>query len=446
MRVYDLAAFRIADLASREKFTDTFQHGLYRCCSRAVAADELFSLVGVRADDGYVPDVLGQREHAVLVLEQHHRFSCGTQRKSLMLRAVYFFEGLVAVAPVRVVEEAETELYPEYVCDPLIESLHADFAVTDSVPERKHEGFRGAESGADVEAGVDALCHSIFVGVNDFMLVVEEFHSFAVGDHIASESPLLAEQVGEEPAAAAHRDSVVVVVGTHHAESSGFSEGHAERVEVERAHLARSHFRVGTGLAVTSSDRDAVDGEVLRSGHDSALLQGEDHPFAELAHEVRVFSVGLHAASPARVLRDVEDRGVNVGVAEQICFPGFDLADLGNELLVPCGSLPALGREVCGADAAKSPYPLIGEVHGDAEPGLLHEPSLDGLERFDMLFEVGCIRRRGVLDPVVLLVNVAHAVFPYLIAPFRGRQVVLEHAACAVEGHHLAGLLLKGHL
>ena len=47
---------------------------------------------------------------------------------------------------------------------------------------------------------------------------------------------------------------------------------------------------------------------------------------------------------------------------------------------------------------------------------------------------------------VELLVYCPHAVFPYLVFPFRRRQLVLEYALVSVECYHLAGLLLHGHL
>ena len=52
----------------------------------------------------------------------------------------------------------------------------------------------------------------------------------------------------------------------------------------------------------------------------------------------------------------------------------------------------------------------------------------------------------GIDVRIKMLVYRSYSVLPYLVLPFRSGQVVGKDALVPVESHHLAGLLLKGHL
>ena len=278
------------------------------------------------------------------------------------------------------------------------------------------------------------------------VLGVEKLEGFAVRHHVALEAPFVAQYVGEKPAAASDGLAVVVVVRTHHAQRAGLSYGLAEGFEVEGAHFALAHMGIGAGVAVAASHRDGVHGKVLGGSHQPVGLQSDDHLLAQFAHEIRVFAIRLHAAAPAGVLGYVEYRRVDVGVAQRHGFLGFCVGYLPYQLSVPCASLTCLVGEVGGAIVAETAYALVGEVDGDAQSGLFDKPALHGVEGVDMSLEGEGVLGSEAAHAVVLLVDVADAVFPHLVLPSLGGQGVGEHAARAIERSQLAGLFLYGHL
>ena len=184
-------------------------------------------------------------------------------------------------------------------------------------------------------------------------------------------------------------------------------------------------MRVGACLAVASANGHTVDGEMLRSGCESTLLQTEYHLLAEFSDKIRILAVAFHYPAPARIARDVEKRSVDVGVAECVRLLGRNAGYLPDKVLVPCGSLAALRREHSGAVMVESADAFIREIDGDAESGLLHKPLLYGVAVVDAR-AVG-IRQCGAerAETVCLLVDVGDSVFPYLLYPTLGRQRVL---------------------
>ena len=92
---------------------------------------------------------------------------------------------------------------------------------------------------------------------------------------------------------------------------------------------------------------------------------------------------------------------------------------------------------------------FVGEIHGDAQPGLFYKPALHSINGFGMVTEgVTQVRYSIVLlpHPVQHLVNVGYAVFPYFLFPPRSRKRVFQHPSVAVEGGQLAGFLVDRHL
>ena len=106
-------------------------------------------------------------------------------------------------------------------------------------------------------------------------------------------------------------------------------------------------------------------------------------------------------------------------------------------------------RERGGAAVVQTVDAFVGELHGNAQPGLLDEPPLDRVLGFDVSRVVGDQMRRraqAFAHAVEHLVDVGDAVFPDLVFPPFGGQRVAQHAAVAVERGQLAALFLEGHL
>ena len=92
---------------------------------------------------------------------------------------------------------------------------------------------------------------------------------------------------------------------------------------------------------------------------------------------------------------------------------------------------------------------FVAEVHRDAQPRLLHEPSLHTVDSFGMVaegIEHLLHAARFAAHAVEHLVDVGDAVFPHLRLPPLCGEGVLQYTAVAVEGGQLAGFLVDVHL
>ena len=92
---------------------------------------------------------------------------------------------------------------------------------------------------------------------------------------------------------------------------------------------------------------------------------------------------------------------------------------------------------------------LVREFDGDAQPGVLDKPPLDGIERFHMVGE-GIdevpVLVVGTSHAVQLLVDVRQSVGPDFVLPAFCRERIPQDPAGPVQRDQLAGLLLQGHL
>ena len=258
----------------------------------------------------------------------------------------------------------------------------------------------------------------------------------------------MAQQVGEEIAAGGHRNAVPVVVAAHDAHRPGFADHAAERIEVHLVEFARGDVGIGAAVAVAAALRDAVSRVVFERRGDALRLDAADHLDAQFGDQERVFAVALHDAAPAGIARHVEDRGVDVPVAQDPGFESGDLARTAHQRPVPGRSDGDGRRERRGAAVVQAVDALVGELRGDAQPGLLDEPALDRVLRLDVARVVGDQMRRraqALAHAVEHLVDVGDAVLPDLVLPLRGGQRVAQHAAVAVERGQLAALLFEGH-
>ena len=188
---------------------------------------------------------------------------------------------------------------------------------------------------------------------------------------------------------------------------------------------------------------------MLQAGGDALFLDSRRHLDAELSDHERVLPIAFQGPSPALVAGDVEDGRIDAVVAQQGRFFPDDPTGFPDQVAVPGGTDGDRGRKRRRQGMVQSMDAFVRELHGNAEPGVLDEPPLGGVERLDMVRErvdqVG-ICLAGLADAVQLLVDVRQAVGPDLGLPGVRRQGVLEDAAHAVQGGQLAGLLRERHL
>ena len=176
-------------------------------------------------------------------------------------------------------------------------------------------------------------------------------------------------------------------------------------------------------------------------------LQSQYRLLAQFAHQIGIFAIALHHSAPAWVLREVEDRTIDIGVSQRMGLFGCDASYLCYQFPIPRGALSALCRERSSLVVAESADTLIGKVHRDAQACLLHKPALNFMAILDAL---GPRKRQfvvhAILHAIALFIDVSDAVFPDFILPILGRIFVFQHTARAIERGHLASLLVERHL
>ena len=350
--VHELAGLVIHHFRVREGVADAGEDGELVVVGRgaAVVAVHQVHVVGVRAHDGDALDVLGERQDAV-VLEEDHAFTRGLDGQLVVLLAGDHLR--LEVLPrghlVRV-EHAQLEAAAEDWDEGVVEVVDGDQALLEGVAEVA-EGTAALEVGAVLE-GVGGGVHGILVG-HVLAAVEVVVDGVAVGDHQAVIAPLVAEDVHEQAVAHRARNALVALVRAHHFADVTLDHQGLEGGEVGLPEVAHRHGHVH---AVAERFRTAVHGVVLGAGVGLIVLAGlllhaQDGLEADDRGQVRVLARGLLAASPARVAEDVDVRapegqlrvaGIVPGLVVHVPFPlgtvpvgarlvgdgGIDLIDL----------------------------------------------------------------------------------------------------------------------
>ena len=185
---------------------------------------------------------------------------------------------------------------------------------------------------------------------------------------------------------------------------------------------------------------------MLRSGNDSFVLQTKNHLLTQFAYQIRIFSVTFNYTSPARVLCDIQNRSINIGISECFRLICSDFRNFPDLFFVPRGTLPALSGKHGSPVVAQSAYSLIGKIDRNTQSCLFHKPALNGVA---ILHTVG-IRigdfRTELPQSVGLLIDIPDTVFPDFCRPSIGRPCIFQYPSRTVKGSHLTGLLFQCHL
>ena len=151
---------------------------------------------------------------------------------------------------------------------------------------------------------------------------------------------------------------------------------------------------------------------------------------AEARDEVRILAERAFPPAPPLVAGDVQDRRVDVGVADRARLVRHRRRHAVDEVGVPGRSDRVGRREARGMPRAQAPDALIGEVRRNPEPRLLHEEPLQGDQQ--PCVQLGRRRLRDRLR-VRVLIDVRDAVLPDLLLPLVGRKDVSGVLLVAVE-------------
>ena len=121
------------------------------------------------------------------------------------------------------------------------------------------------------------------------------------------------------------------------------------------------------------------------SSNSTIFLQSLHHLYAKFSHEIRVLTINLLIASPSLISSYVKNRSIDVGISQKSCLLTGDPADITDQFLVPGTSKSQLSREICCHISLDSANTLIGEIHGNSKPCLLHKETLDFIQSPRML-------------------------------------------------------------
>ena len=164
---------------------------------------------------------------------------------------------------------------------------------------------------------------------------MDEFDGLGIADHIAVKAVFAAQKVREEPAGRGDRLAVPVVVAAHHAHWTGSANYPCEREEEYLVKLARSDVRIGAAVAVAAALRDRIHRIVLQRRGDALRLDARGHFRAQLAYKIRILAVAFKNAPPARIARDIENRRIDVRVANQLRLHADDFTRLPDKRAIP---------------------------------------------------------------------------------------------------------------
>src|SRR5438270_1956191 len=169
--------------------------------------------------------------------------------------------------------------------------------------------------------------------------VNQHLQTSAIGGHVTLEPPLLAQNAIEQPVIYMGWDAVDFIVGSHDTGDVSFLDRGLERHEKG---LAQDSFRVVGGRRVASTLRLAVCGKMFGCGqhvmtvdHKRCSLQSPDGGNAHAGDQERILAIGLLCAAPARITRQVQNRGEGLPDSGGRHFVGRGGEDTLDELRIP---------------------------------------------------------------------------------------------------------------
>src|SRR6185436_7828792 len=132
----------------------------------------------------------------------------------------------------------------------------------------------------------------------------------AVGNNVAVEAPLAAQNIRHQLLVCATRLTVRAVVSTHHRVGPAFHDRRAKSGQISFAQIAFVSGRVET---VTLRFRTTMHCVMFRRGYYFEVarvitLQSAYELNAKSCGEIRIFAVGFLAASPTWIAKDVDVR------------------------------------------------------------------------------------------------------------------------------------------
>ena len=366
-RIHQVAGAFVKDVGARSGFANGLQNGL-GIGSRGVTvvvAQQHAGVIGIGAHhrDGDV--FLPQRQNVVLVLQEHDGLPGGFGGQDGVGVAAQLF--LAQLGPGKLFGRVEHSQLEAGFQDTAQVHVYFGFG-NKSLLNGLGEGF---EAGAAFHVGAGK--HRIGrcrggIGVGTMLTgIIEVADGAAVRHHQTAETPFVAEDVGQEPVAAAARVPFIALVGAHHLLHVAVLHNLAEGGQVSLPQVPHGYGNVETvpvGLGA------AVYGKMLGAGVQLEVflvraLHAQHGLGAHDGVQVRVFAGGFLAAPPAGITKNV-----HVGAPESEAVVPDVTVGFRNAQLVMIRSVPH-GAGLIGDGGIN--LVLLGSVEGGAQGNYLRE-------------------------------------------------------------------------
>ena len=300
-----LATSHVIHLCLWHLVLDALQDGDAVGWCTAIVTTHHFGIVGIRTNHDDALQVLGERQHVVLVLQQH---LCFTSEEQGMVAVCLTIDNASRNLGIRIhlvgVEHTEFDASLDESAQRHVDFLLTDCALFHAFDERLI-ALSALQVGT-VSHGIGTGEHGVGMGAV-VALDIEVVDGIAVAHHQSLVFPTVAQNLNEQTARRATRLTLVSTVGTHHLLHVALSDESLEGWQIGFPKVASRWFCIEL---VAKWFWSTMNGKVLGTCMRLVILRvvalhTEHHSQSHAGTEVRVLAVGFLSTSPTRVAEDV---------------------------------------------------------------------------------------------------------------------------------------------
>ena len=214
------------------------------------------------------------------------------------------------------VEQAQAELNTKHFGHTLVDGSHRNLLLLQQTTNGQDEVGRFREMGTHVQTCFEHLAHSLVIGIGHAMLGLDILHRLAIAHHIAVKAIFLAQQFGKEIVTGRHRHTIPIVVAAHNTHRMSLLNNFLERIEIELVQFAWRYMRISTAITIASALGHTIDGIMFQRRSYALRLDALYHLRTQRSNQIRIFAVALQRTAPAGIAHHVEDRSIDIGIAQ----------------------------------------------------------------------------------------------------------------------------------
>jgi hypothetical protein len=222
-----------------------------------VVAQQHFHRIRIRSDHRDGLRLAAQRQHAALVFQQHDGFARHFQRQLLVLRAVV--HAVWNLRPVRTISGGSNMPSRKRAVSSRRRAVSTSFSVSNPGTHGGHTFSYSRPQSRSVPAFSAAPRLRRRLG-RELVPLVNIADRAAIGNHVAGEAPLPAQDIAQQPRIGAGGQAVHAVVRAHHGERAALFDGGFEMRQVAIAQVAIVEItrrRCGATIPVRCARRSA---------------------------------------------------------------------------------------------------------------------------------------------------------------------------------------------